>query len=384
MRRGPALLVAVLACAGASRAAAQDSVFGIRGLGLLDRSVSAKSSALGGGFVLFDPAAAVNPASLAGWHATAGWAVGAGSFRSFDYGTGTSSLSATRFPVVGFAGSIGSKMVVALTASDYLDRNWSVQQTDTVSPRGTPVVANDNTQSAGGVTDLRLAMAYRLPNITLGFGAHILTGSTNTSVSRQFPNDSAFVPFTQTQTTDYAGVGLSFGALVSPLPGLVTGASVRLNGRLRASTTDTATDIPMPVEVNAGFYDQPVAGVSVAGTVGWANWSRAADALAAAGQARSRDVWTVGVGVEVNVLRLGRRQLPLRVGYRWRQLPFPIGGDSVAPGPALSEHAITGGLGFDTAGGRATVDLGLDVGSRVAGSLSESFTTLYVGLTIRP
>lgn len=384
MRRAPAVLAALLACAGASRAAAQDSVFGIRGLGLLDRGVSGKSAALGGGYVVFDPSAAVNPASLAGWHTTAGWAVGAGSFRSFDYGTGTSSLSATRFPVVGFAGGIGEKVVVAITASDYLDRNWSVQQTDTVSPRGTPVVASDNTQSAGGVTDLRLAMAYRLPNITVGFGAHVLTGSTNTSVSRQFPDDSAFVSYTQAQTTNYAGVGFSAGALVSPLPGLVTGASVRVNGRLRATTTDTAADVPMPVEVNAGFYDQPLPGLAVAGTVGWASWSRAAGALAAAGQARSRDVWSVGLGVEVGVLRLGRRPLPLRFGYRWRQLPFPIGGDATTPGPALSEHAVTTGLGFDTAGGRATVDLGLDIGSRAAGTLSESFTTLYVGLTIRP
>ena len=118
----------------------------------------------------------------------------------------------------------------------------------------------------------------------------------------------------------------------------------------------------------------------VAGTVGYATWSRAADALAAAGQGRSRDVTSVGLGVEASFLRFAGKPLALRGGYRWRQLPFAA--DSA--GTALAEHAVTGGFGLETAGGRATVDVGLDVGTRTARTLSESFTTVYVGLTIRP
>ena len=385
MRPLPAVLAAAFAVAGATGARAQDSVFGIRGLGFLDRSVSGKSSALGGGFVLFDPAAAVNPASLAGWHSTAGWAVAAGSDRSFDTGAGTASLSATRFPVVGFAGNLGAKLVLAITASDYLDRNWSVQQTDTVSPRGTPVVANDNTQSAGGVTDLRVAMAYRLPGLTLGVGLHALTGSTSTSVNRQFPDDSSYIPFSNQQTTAYSGVGVSFGALASPIKNLLAAASVRFNGRMKASTGDTAALVPLPVEVNGGLLFQPLTGVSFSGTVGYAAWSSAANALAASGQVRSRNVWSAGAGVEAQVWRVGRGVVPLRLGYRWRQLPFPIPTDSTGTTASiLTEHAVTFGLGFDTAGGHATVDLGLESGSRTAGALSEGFTTLYFGLTIRP
>jgi len=385
MRPLPAVLAVALAVVAARGARAQDSVFGIRGLGFLDRSVSGKSSALGGGFVLFDPAAAVNPASLAGWHATAGWGVAAGSDRSFNTGAGTASLSATRFPVVGFAGNLGEHLVLAVTASDYLDRNWSVQQTDTVSPRGTPVVANDNTQSVGGVTDLRVAMAYRLNGVTLGMGLHALTGSTATSVSRQFPDDSSFIPFSVQQTTNFSAVGVSFGALVSPLRNVVLGTSLRLNGRLKASTSDTAALVPLPVEWNGGLLFQPTTGVSLSGTVGYAGWSSAGDALAAAGQPRSRNVWSVGFGVEALVWRVGRGFVPIRLGYRWRQLPFPIPTDSTGTNAStLTEHAVTGGLGFNTAGGHATVDLGLEIGSRAAGSISEGFTTLYLGLTIRP
>jgi hypothetical protein len=382
MRPLPVVLAAVAALAAASRAAAQDSVFGIRGLGFLDHSVSARSAAAGDALAMFDPEVTLNPASLAAWRATSGWAVAEGSRRSFDPGSGALSLTATRFPVIGFAGVLGPRVVLAVTASDFLDRNWSVEQTDTVAPRGTPVVATDRTRSLGGVTDLRAAMAYRTSIFTFGVGLHALTGSTVTTVDRTFPDDSSYRAFTQQQNTSYSGVGISLGMLVSPVAKLLAGASVRFSGRLRATTGDTAASVPMPVELNVGAAYQPVAGVTVSGTVGRAGWGTAADALAAAGQARSRDVWSFGIGAEAAMLRLGRGLLPLRLGYRWRQLPFPI--PSAAGVIPLSEHAVTGGLGFDTAGGRATVDLGLDSGSRTAGALSESFTTLYVSLAIRP
>ncbi len=378
MRSSSVVLAAVAAVIVAPGAAAQDSVFGIRGLGFLDRSVSAKSAALGGGFALFDPASALNPAALAGWHATSGWAVASASSRTFDTGAGTSSLSSTRFPVVGFAGLIGSHVVLAVTASDYLDRNWSVQQSDSVYPRGTAVLATDNTRSLGGVTDVRVAMAYRLTGIAFGVGLHALTGSTETTVDRQFPDDSSYLAFTQQQGTAYTGVGVSFGALANPLHGLVVGAALRFNGRLRAATPDTAASIPMPVEWNVGAYYQPIVGVTFSGSFGHAGWGTAAAALVADSQAPSRSVSNVGFGVEALVWRVGGSLVPLRLGYRWRQLPFPIGGSP------LNEHAVTGGLGFDTAGGRATVDLGLELGSRTAGALSESFATAYLGLTIHP
>jgi len=382
MRRG-AVLLAALALAATRTARAQDSVFGIRGLGFLDRSVSGKSAAMGGGLALFDPEAALNPASISGWHVTAGWAVAAGSNRSFDAGAGSSSFSATRFPVIGFAGALGAKASVAVTVSDYLDRNWSVVQTDTVAPRGTPVVATDNTKSAGGVTDIRVAMAYRLTGLTLGVGLHALTGSTTASVIRQFLSDSTYLPFNQEQVTTYSGVGISFGALVTPTPKLLAGASVRINGRMKASASDTSASVAMPLELNGGLYYQPIGGVTLTTTVGYAGWATAADALAAAGQARSRNVWSVGAGLEVVTLHVGRSPVPLRLGYRWRELPFPIPTTASAAAP-LSEHAVTGGLGFDTAGGRATVDVGIESGARVAGALKETFTAAYLGLTIRP
>jgi hypothetical protein len=381
--RGLSLAVAAAAAlGGAPRAAAQDSVFGIRGLGFLDRGVSANSAAMGGGLCLFDGASAVNPASLSVWHGTAGWAVGAGSFHSFDSGSGSTTLTATRFPLIGFAGVIGPRLVLGATISDYLDRNWSVTQAEIDTLRGAQVAAQDVTKSVGGVSDIRIAMAYRMRRMVLGVGLHVLSGSTQTSVNRQFPGDSAYLPFTQQQVTSYRGVGISFGAFASPVSGVLAAASVRLNGQLRASSPDSVLHVGMPVEANGGLSWTPMTGLLVAGTVGYSTWSSASSALQAAGKGRSRDVWSVGLGAEATFLRFAGKQLALRAGYRWRQLPFAV--DTAAGAPGLDEHAVTGGLGFDTAGGRATVDAGLDVGSRAAGALTERFTTAYVGLTIRP
>ena len=119
-------------------------------------------------------------------------------------------------------------------------------------------------------------------------------------------------------------------------------------------------------------------GVLLASTATHANWSVASAALQAAGQAPSRDVWSVGVGAEVTLLRMLGSVTPLRAGYRWRQLPFLVGTD------ALSEHAVSGGISFTLAGGRANLDVALEGGARSAGALTERFTTTLVGVSIYP
>jgi hypothetical protein len=86
----------------------------------------------------------------------------------------------------------------------------------------------------------------------------------------------------------------------------------------------------------------------------------------------------VSLGGEFDTFRRGRDRVPLRLGYRARQLPFPVDG---AP---LDERAVAGGLSLDFAGGRTTLDLGLERGSRSAGDLRERFTSGFIGVIIRP
>ena len=379
MRRGAALVVLALLAARAPRAAAQDSVFGIRGLGFLGRPISARSAGMGGGEAMFDGSSAVNPASLAAWHGLAGWAVGAQSDHSFNAGSGQVSLRSMRFPTFGFATPVGSRLVIGVAVSDYLNRNWDVQQTDTVMPRDSSLAVKDRIRSAGGISDIRFAAAYRLSNrIALGVGVHALSGAAQTGVERDFPTDSAYHTFAQVTETDYRGFGVSLGAFITPLQRVVIGASARFNGRLRADNPGGNTDVHLPTELGGGLYVAPWDGVLVAATVTHDNWSVASPDLVAAGQAPARDVWNVGFGAEVSVVRLFGEVTPLRAGYRWRQLPFPVGT------AALSERAISAGISFSLAAGRATTDFALEGGSRVAGALTERFTTLLVGLSIFP
>jgi len=388
--RAGLLVVAALLAARAPEAAAQDSVFGIRGLGFLGRPLSARSQGMGGGEAIFDGASALNPVSIAFWHGLSAWAVAAQSDHTFNPGSGQAALASMRFPTFGFATPIGSRLVVGVTVSDYLNRNYQVTQTDTVAPRDTALQVTDRTRSSGGVTDLRLAAAYRLSSrLAVGAGFHLLTGSVQTQVERDFPTDSAYSTFIQTTETQYRGFGVSVGLFATPIDRLVLAASARFNGRLSANNPGATASVRLPTELAGGLYAAPWDGVTVATTVTHANWSVAAPDLVAVGQAPSRDVWSVGVGAEVTLLRMFGELTPLRVGFRWRQLPFPVpevnpSAPSDTSNAVLSERAGSGGLSFVLAGGRANVDLSVEGGSRTAGTLSESFTTLLVGLSIFP
>jgi long-subunit fatty acid transport protein len=136
--------------------------------------------------------------------------------------------------------------------------------------------------------------------------------------------------------------------------------------------------VALPVELSFGVLGSPARGINLAVNAGWSGWAKAADDLLAAGEERSRDVWNVSVGTEFEAFRFGASRLPLRLGYRYRQLPFPVAG------AALTETAVSGGLALDLAGGRTTVDLAFERGSRTAGVQRERFSSGFIGVTLRP
>jgi hypothetical protein len=379
MRRSLIVSCPLLAALLLPAVASADSVFGIRGLGLLGRPLSGRSYASGGAFSLFDAAGVGNPSSLAQWLGPAGWGVGAASARRFSDGPLSASLGSTRFPLFGFAVPAGSRMVIGVTVSDYIDRTWSVSTVHDSTLRDSTVTLTDVANSTGGVTDLRLAAAYRItPSFIVGIGLHTLAGSTELSIARTF-SDSGYIAFKDVATTSFSGLGVSFGAQGRVGGHLAVAGAVRLNGRLSAKADDGAVArIAMPVEVSAGAMFAPVRGVAFAATVGYQTWARAANDLVAAGQERSQNVWNAAVGSEIDGFSFLGQKVPLRVGVHWRQLPFPVAG------ARLSELGISGGAGLSLAGGRATLDAGMAVGRRTAGGATERFTSGFVGVIVRP
>lgn len=360
-----------------------DSVFGLRGLGLLGRPLSARASSSGGAFSLFDGTSALNPAAIAQFGGPSGWAAMAATSRRFTDGPLAASLGSSRFPLFGFATTAGSKLVLGVTIGDYLDRTWSVSTSKDTLLRDSTITMKDQATSSGGVSDVQLAGAYRLSgDVSVGLGLHALVGSTRLTVVRTF-SSIAYSDYGETATTEFSGVGVSAGVTARLGARMAVAASARLNGRLKAAVRGgSSATVALPVELGAAVLYAPSSAVGLAATAGYQSWSRAAGDLVAAGQPGSRSVWSVAAGAELSVLRWHRDLVPLRAGYRWRQLPFPI---VTAGGTApLSESAFSAGLGLALAGGRATLDAGLEVGSRSGGSARERFTTAHVGLTVRP
>jgi hypothetical protein len=379
------LAAAVLATALAAPSVPADSVFGIRGLGLLGRPLSARAASSGGAFGLFDPATALNPAAFGLWRVPAGWATGVPVRRTYDDGTTSTRLGSTRFPLFGAAVPAGRRLVLAVSMGEYLDRTWGVTATSDTVLRDTAVTLRDETRSLGGVSDLRLGAAYVVSDrVLVGVAAHALRGSTRLGVQRQFLDSAgallpAFTTYSDLAVTDYSGTGLSAGVQARLSPRAAVSFALRLNSALTATaSTGASARLRMPVELTGGALLQPLRGLTVAVSAARASWSHAGDDLAAQGQPRSRDVWSVAVGAELDRARLRSRDVPLRVGYRWRQLPFPV------DGAALDEHALSAGVGLDFAGGRATIDLGAETGSRAAGATTERFTAGFVGVVVRP
>ncbi len=377
--RGAAVVLA-LAAAGAGSARAQSSSFGISGLGLPGRAVTARNAGMAGALGALDPSGAVNPAALGRWRGLAGWAVGAPSYRRFDGRDGDASLRATRFPLFGFASLVRPRLALGVTLGDYLDRTWSVTRQDSVVlGSGDTVGYIDGAQSLGGVSDLRLAAAYRYSDrVSFGAALHTFAGSTRLTVQRDF-DSTVYQDYLDLSNTDFSGLGLSLGILATVAPRLDVGVALRASGRLTATNSGgPVATVRMPMELTVSAAYQPVGGVSLAGTVQRAGWARSAEDLVAAGQAASRSTWSAAVGLELERTSLLVARAPLRLGYRWRQLPTPIGGAD------LSEHAVSGGLGLNFAQNRTVLDLSYESGTRRAADLKESFQTIFLGVTVRP
>jgi len=378
MRRALALVLALAAGASAP-AAAQGSAFALRGLGWAARPVSARSAGFGGAFSIVDPQMSVNPAGLGRIRSVAGWAVAAPTEREFDGIRGPVQNQTVRFPLLGFGTSLPGRVSLGFSISDYLDRTFEIQTKDTVVINGTPEPFQDDAKSVGGISDVQIGAAYRWrPTFLVGIGFHYYIGSIQLTAHRTFDN-VAYIDVFEAGTTDYRGAGVAVGAIWQPFPSLDLGASGRYNGKLRAEDTRTGdlAHVPLPHEAAFGLRWALVPGVTLAGSAQWAGWSRTNGYFPMA-SGGARDTWTLGAGVEIPRVTLVRLRTPLRAGYRVRQLPF------LSLGHNVDEQAFSVGWGFNFAQDRAVLDFAVDKGDRHAGPTKETFTTLFVGVTIRP
>jgi hypothetical protein len=355
-----------------NRLPAQDSQFGIRGLGTPGRWESVRTRSTAGAFGPFDALSPLAEAPLADVGHLAAAAMAGASYRDVDPAGGgggtTSALRETRFPLLILAGQPTRRLALASGFTTYLDRTWSVTTRDSVVLRDSLQRYTDVTTSDGSVADLRLAAATRLSShVALGAALHLLAGSTRITATRRF-DDTTYQLITQTDVVRYDGFGVSASALVGLAPGLTLAAWARSDNRLRAkvgAVTTAETDLPRMA--GGGIRYAPSPSVRLAASGAWRFWSRSG---AVAG---SFDTFSWSAGAEV-----GGGFSPLRFGARGGQMPFGPG--TTAP----TEFAVAAGTGRAFSQGRALLDFGLERLERKGGGLTERVWTLLIGMTIRP
>src|SRR5439155_23446609 len=155
--------------------AAQDSPFGIRGLGVPGRLESVRSRSTGGAFAAFDPQSALDEASIAGATRLTATTAGAASRMSDDLAGTPATRRTARFPLLQVYGTTWADVAMGGGYTSYLDRSYKVVIQDTVTLGGSRQAVTDTRISDGGVSDLRFVVARRMStHLFIGAGFHIL------------------------------------------------------------------------------------------------------------------------------------------------------------------------------------------------------------------
>lgn len=363
-------------------AASQSSQFGIRGLGIPTRPISARAAATGGSFALFEAESGVNPAAITGAQSLQATFNVLPNTRTSTNPGGEGSANTVRFPYTAIVNRIkNTNVYISAGVGTYADRDYSISTSDTTVINGEPVGYDDKLTSKGGVADIRLAAGYRpSPIWAMGLGLHFITGSSRMELRRDF-SDSTFSAVSQRSEISYNAIGISVGTVYRRTPKLLLAGTLRVNGQAdvdRDSIDAFKVDLPWSVSVGAQYTLSRRATLAVLGE--FDGWSAANDDLVAVGGVGAEDTWRAAAGAEVVTSESTPTKFPLRLGVRAGSLPFPL-----SPGVQASEFGVSTGTGLRIAKGRGSLDLSLErVWRSDDADFSETAWILGVAVTVRP
>jgi hypothetical protein len=301
-------------------------------------------------------------------------------YRRIITGSVTDKTTTARYPL--FAGVIplGSKWALGISSATLLDRTW------TTTEKGNVIFGTDTVNSTiingsnGSINDLRIAAAWApAAFLRLGLGGHLISGSDRVFSGLSFDNP-AYANFSDSSTLGFDGGAVSGGIeLVAPKFAIAS-ASFRKGGRLNATRSDTALgSARVPDRLGFSLAYVGAAGTQIAARTEYDKWS-ALNGLRR-GSAVAVDSWDTSVGADITGPRFGSQAFMLRVGGRWRTLPFEVGANN----NKVREQSFSGGFGTAFGGGRVLTDISLVHSRRDAGiATSERAWTLSIGLGIRP
>lgn len=376
LRLLPAFVLAVTALP------AQSSEFGIRGLGLPGRSVSARALGLAGSIGLLDPESTQNPASLAGLLQATSIFTSSSSWGSSTTPSGSANLREARFPHVLIGGPLPKTPVsVAVSYSNYADRDFTIATTGTDSPRGVPIGVIDTLSSRGGINDMRVAGSWAITKkVAIGAGFHFLTGSNRLATRRVWADTTYDAPQENTEL-NYSGIGISGGVMLHPTARLELAGMVRSDGSLkmrRDSSDVVANQIGLPFTVSGNARYLVRTGLSLSAEVTSRQWSAADAGLKTAGGVGAENTMEFAAGMELVRNPKHPTTWPLRLGARQTTLPFLL-----VAGDQPKETGFSFGTGRRFAAERGGFDLSLERVSRSAGSgYKESAWIFSFGISV--
>jgi hypothetical protein len=344
--------------------------------------MSTRARATGGGIGEFDSDSPVNPASIALSSEPRMFLQYEPEFRRVTSGGTASNTTTARFPVFSASIPFFSRGSIGVSASTMLDRSASTRITRQQEVAGTLSDVTETTTMLGALNDLRLAFGWApSQKFQIGLGVHAYTGQNRVFFSQVFPDTLKFASISQTSTLGFRGYAGSGGILVRPSRNFGFAVSGRKGSTIEArSDTAKVSEAKVPDRIGFAIAYEGIPGSSVSVHASKEMWSKM-NGLGSESGATAVDTWDAGGGIESLGPRIMSRQTVLRVGSRYRTLPF------LAAGQEVKELSFAGGMGAQFFRNRATFDVTLERASRkVEGSVDakERAYILSFGLRVRP
>lgn len=349
-----------------------------QGFGYPFGELSTRALSLGGSVGEFDLQSPINPASLGIGIRSGAWVQYSPEFRSMNAGAGSFTNTTPRFPLFGVTGKY-EDFTVGLSFASYLDRSWTNSYDDTLLIGTTRVPSHATAQSTGGINDARLAVAWAInPKLSIGVGLHVLPGENRVLLARDFDDTLKIGSYTNASTLTYFGQAMSFGVTGTPVEHLNLAASLRIGGPMQVRVGDSTLvgEGRVPMRLGFSVAYEGFAGSAIVVRYDSERWS----ALKGLGSSAVtlHDATGLSAGVEFAGPKVGGVASSFRFGASSKTLPFSPFAD------AVKETGLAGGMGVPLAQGRLALDLGFMFANRKASGLTESATTVSVGLAIRP
>jgi hypothetical protein len=351
-----------------------------QGLGFPPGQLGTAARTMGGSTGEADPFSPLNPAAI-------GLLAGAiitmqaePEYRTVTVGPTSHRTSVARFPLFQGAMSLGSRWGVGVSASTLLDRTWSTTTRDTQVIGGSPLPATVSEQSDGSIADTRLAVSYAIrPWFRVGLAGHAISGRDQLHTIRAFDDSTRFATDTQATVLSFGGNAMSIGTVLMVRRVFVIGASYRAGGGVSSeTTTGTVGTGSVPDRLGVSVVYTGINGASLAVRVARDEWS---SLRGMSNNLNIHEGMDVGAGIEANGPSVGSNLMSLRLGGRWRTLPFSPNATPV------KEQSYGGGFSLPMARQRVELDIGglyaIRTNSAISGAKEKAWT-LTTGFSVRP